>query len=57
MREINSDIEREEENEIKDFLYKHFIKQIKRVATRGAPEWYKEKMLQQSFERSADERE
>ncbi len=50
MKEINIDIEKEEEEEIKNFFYKHFIKEIKRKATAGAPEWYKEQLLKKAFE-------
>jgi len=50
MKEINIDVEEEEAEEIKNFLYKHFIKQIKRKATAGAPEWYKEQLLKKAFE-------
>lgn len=41
MREINEDVLRECEGEIKDILFKHFWKDLSRAVTRGAPEWYK----------------
>lgn len=50
MKEINVDIEREEVEEIKNFLCKHFLKQIKRTAGAGFPEWYKDKLLKKAFE-------
>lgn len=50
MKEINVDIEKEEAEEIKSFLYKHFIKEIKRKAAAGAPEWYKDQLLKKAFE-------
>jgi len=50
MKEINIDVEKEEQEEIKNFFYKHFLKEIKRKATAGAPEWYKEQLLKKAFE-------
>ena len=50
MKEVHIDIENEEAEEIKDFLYKHFIKEIKRKAAAGAPEWYKDQLLKKAFE-------
>ena len=52
MKEINVDIEAEEKQEIMDFLYKHFIKQIKRRAGAGFPEYYKDQLLKKAFERT-----
>ncbi len=31
---------------IKNFLYKHFLKDITRKAVAGLPEWYKDQLLQ-----------
>ena len=39
---INQDMIDEEEENIKDFFYKQFIKEILRSATRGFPYWYKD---------------
>ncbi len=50
MKEINVDIHAEEAEEIKSFLYKHFVKQITRKAGAGFPEWYKEQLLKKAFE-------
>lgn len=45
MREIHTDIENEEQDYIKEKLYKYFISQIKRGVGGGFPEWYKERLL------------
>ncbi len=50
MKEINVDIHQEETEEIKTFLFKHFIKQITRKAAVGFPEWYKDQLLKKAFE-------
>lgn len=42
MKEIHLDIEQEESENIKEFLYKMYIKQIKRTVVKGFPEFYKE---------------
>lgn len=44
--EVQKDIKEEEADTIKKTLYKLFIKDIFRVSTRGLPEWYKEKLLE-----------
>jgi len=44
MKEINQDVLRECEEEIKEILFKHAWKNISRGITRGMPEWYKEKL-------------
>jgi len=41
IKEVNRDIEEEEVENIKDFLYAHFGRDLKRKATAGLPEWYK----------------
>lgn len=38
--EVNRDIEAEEETAIKEFLYKHFRKQLLKRATAGIPAWF-----------------
>ncbi|MEA3421003.1 MAG: hypothetical protein U9Q97_04940, partial [Acidobacteriota bacterium] len=50
LKEVQVDIEKEEEEAIKDALYKHFKKNILRGAIGGFPEYYKEKLAKQSFE-------
>lgn len=40
IREVSRDIEDEEELAIKDFLYKHFRKQLLKRATAGIPAWF-----------------
>lgn len=43
---IQQDIEEEEKENIKDFLYSVYEQDIKRIAIRGFPEWYKERLLE-----------
>lgn len=49
IKEIHLDIEEEEKENIKDFLYKEFMKDILRNATRGFPEFYKKEILKGEF--------
>lgn len=46
MKVVEKDIVEEEEQNIKNVLYKMFIKDILRAGTRGFPEWYKGKLLE-----------
>lgn len=46
IKEVQQDIITEEGENIKKFLYNKFIKDIVRVAVRGLPEWYKNKLLE-----------
>jgi len=46
IREVNRDIEEEEAEEIKRFLYNHYRKQILRTATSRLPEWWKDKLVE-----------
>ncbi|MEM4134565.1 MAG: RNA ligase family protein [Candidatus Micrarchaeia archaeon] len=50
MSEIINDTLEEEKDFIKDSLYSIFIKDIKREITRGFPEWYKNYLLERSFD-------
>ena len=43
---VTMDIDEEEQDYIKDVLYKHFVKDIKRHVTHGLPEWYKIKLAE-----------
>lgn len=54
IREIPLDIEKEETDEIKEQLFKWAWPHIRRLVTRGFPEWYKEHLLEQSFELDKD---
>jgi hypothetical protein len=45
LSEIQRDIKEEEAEDIKNFLYKYFLKDLLRVAIRGFPEWYKEYLM------------
>jgi len=49
MKEIKKDIEEEEKENIKNELYKMFVGDITRKATRGFPEYYKEQLLKKSL--------
>jgi hypothetical protein len=44
-KQVNLDIIEEESENIKNELYKKFVKDILRYATKGLAEWYKEKLL------------
>ena len=48
--EIKADILKEEEEWIKERLFKEFIPDVLRGVIRGAPEWYKSKLLEKQFE-------
>jgi len=41
LRSINQDLEEEEKENIKEFLWRHYRKDYLRACTRGFPEWYK----------------
>lgn len=49
MKELQNDIDLEEQDYIKDVLYKKFIKDIKRGVCRGLPEWYKQYLIKESY--------
>jgi len=51
IKEIQEDIKTEERENIKDVLYKHFLKDIMRRSVRGFPEWYKELLINENLER------
>jgi hypothetical protein len=50
LKEIPADIEKECSDEIREALWKWAWPQIRRQATRGFPEWYKEQLLARQFE-------
>lgn len=50
INEIKKDIEEEEKENIKNFLWKEFGDEILRSSTKGFPEWYKKKLLERAFE-------
>jgi len=50
IKEINRDIVAEHKDEIMIFLWSQFGKDILRAATAGFPQWYKEQLMEQSFE-------
>lgn len=51
IKEVPLDIEKECKQEIMEKLYNHFSKQLKRSWVRGLPEWYKNKLVHQQFEK------
>ena len=53
-KEIHIDIEAEEEQNAKEFLWCEFKDQIKRRASAGFPEWYKMKLAERSFDDSGE---
>jgi long-subunit acyl-CoA synthetase (AMP-forming) len=44
MKEVQEDIKKECEDEIKQILFSHFWESIKRASIGGVPEWYKRKL-------------
>lgn len=50
MKEVVDDIWKEEQDFMKDELFKQAWPHIRRLVTRGLPEWYKEQLLKQAFE-------
>ena len=54
MKEVNQDILDEEEQTIKDFLWKEFGKEILRSAAKGLPEWYKQRLLERGVCNASD---
>jgi len=55
MREVPIDIERECEEEIKKRLFEWAWPLLRRMVTRGLPEWYKDSLLKLQFEHSIPE--
>lgn len=51
IKRIMVDIDEEETDNIKEFFYKMYIKQIKGACTHGFPEFYKELLIKQRFEK------
>ena len=48
MKEIHKDVDDEHTDAIKDFFYRHYIKQIKRRAGQGVAEFYKRWLIENS---------
>ena len=46
IKTVQQDIVEEEKENIMNYLYKHFSKDILRISVKGLPEWYKEKLLE-----------
>lgn len=49
LKEVSRDIEKECANEIRDALYRWAWPQINRAVTGGLPQWYKDRLLAESF--------
>lgn len=50
IKEVGPDIRKEEEERVKEELFKYAWPHIQRIAIRGIPTWYKDYLLKQSFE-------
>ena len=48
-KEVQTDLEAEEKEAIKEFLWREFSGEIKRKASAGMAEWYKNKLMESSF--------
>ena len=48
-KEVHTDIEAEETEAAKTFLWNEYKNELKRRATAGMPEWYKEQLMEKSF--------
>lgn len=51
IKEVQTDLHNECEDEIKGALYRFAIPKIRRKSTAGLPEWYKERLLQEQFKK------
>ena len=49
LKEINKDIVEECSDDIKEALFKAYWKTIVKIATKGFPEWYKERLAEEQF--------
>lgn len=49
IKEIHVDIEAEEIDAIKEFLYKEFKNELRRKASAGVAEWYKKRLAEEAF--------
>lgn len=53
IKEVQRDIIEEEEDYIKDFLFKEFGQEVLKRAIAGLPDWYKKHLAEQAFENVA----
>ena len=53
LKEVSQDILKEEEENIKELLFKYAWPKISWVANSGLPEWYKEQLMKRQFERES----
>jgi len=49
MKEVQVDVSEECKEEICEWLWKHFGKEVVKGAAKGLPEWYKDKLMKDSF--------
>ncbi len=49
IKEVSADVESEEKEAIKEFLWQENKREILGAAVRGLPEWYKQQLLERSF--------
>jgi hypothetical protein len=54
LKRISLDIEEEEKENIKDFLWNEFGKEVLREAVKGFPQYYKEYLLEKGFDTNAN---
>jgi hypothetical protein len=55
MKEVKDDLAKEEMEQIKDLLWKHFSGKILRGAAAGLAEWYKEQLVAKQFDKEEEE--
>ena len=53
IKAVQDDIKDEEMENIKNFLWKEFGSEVLRTSVKGFPEWYKERLVRESFEPAA----
>jgi hypothetical protein len=53
LKEIQADVKKECEDEIKEALFRYAWPQIQRGIIAGAPEWYKQKLMESQFQETA----
>lgn len=55
IKSIHQDIDEEESDFIKEWLFNRFIKEIRTVSVRGFPDWYKDKLYQEGVDASKND--
>jgi len=54
IKEVKNDIDQEEKENIKNFLYQEFGQEVFRKAVSGMPEWYKDNLMKRSLSDNKD---